>query len=245
MSKLRLSDSLIIMHGAGNVLKNPVKTMNENNSEITEEPIVQPETQVDPNETIRELEEQLAKEQEEKENYKQGMLKYKEQVKEEEPEWDESSKKFQAQTLSKVETLAGEKATKTVESFNEKAGIAKFQEAHPDVDMKEVLANYNPKNGKFSADSVVRDLERALVLHQYDSGTLSSEVTVAEEKGRKRGVAETKVADLNTVSKTTSKTAPQGNTLTDSELYLAKQMKVDPEKLAAEDMTKPAEIEIN
>lgn len=210
-----------------------------------EEPVVDTEPQVDPNETIRALEEQLAKEQEEKENYKQGMLKYKEQVKEEEPEWDDNSKKFQAQTISKAETLAAEKARTTVEEFNEKAGIAKFQEAHPDVDMKEVLANYNPKNGKFSADSVVRDLERAYVLHQYDTGKLSSEVKVAEEKGRKKGVAEAKVADLNTISTTSQKTVPQGSSLTESELHMAKMMKVDPEKLAAEDLTQPATIEIN
>lgn len=210
--------------------------------EIKSEETVNTEPQADPNERVRELEEQLAKEQEEKENYKQGMLKYKEQAKEE-PQWDEDSQKFQKQTLSKAEQLAEEKARKTVEEFNEKAGIARFQETHPDVDMKEVLANYNPKNGKFSADSVVRDLERALVLHQYDTGNLST--AKAEEKGRKKGMAEAKVADLNAISTTSQKTVPQGSSLTDSELQMAKMMKVNPEKLAAEDMTKPAEIEIN
>jgi len=219
--------------------------MNEENKSEDMFPTVEPTETPVVDDRIKELEEQLAKEQEEKENYKAGMLKYKEQVKEEEPEWDDNSKKFQAQTLSKVEKLTEEKAQQTVESFNEKAGIAKFQEAHPDVDMKEVLANYNPKNGKFSADSVVRDLERALVLHQYDSGTLSNETAKAEEKGKRKGIAEAKVADLNTVSKTTSKTVPQSSTLTDGELHIAKQMKVDTEKLAQEDMTQPATIEIN
>lgn len=202
------------------------------------------ETQVDPR--VKELEEQLAKEQEEKENYKQGMLKYKEQVKEEEPEteWNEDTKKFQKETLTKAERMAEEKAMKTVETFNEKAGIAKFKELHPDVEMKEVLANYNPKNGKFSAESVVRDLERALVLHQYDTGKLSTKEAEAEAKGKKKGAAESKVADLSAVSKTTSKATPQGAALTESEKYIAGRMKVDIEKLAEEDLSQPAQIDL-
>ena len=207
-----------------------------------EEMFPKEEQQVD--ERVRELEEQLAKEQEEKENYKQGMLKYKEQAKEE-PAWDEDSAKFQKQTLSKAEELAAERARLTVEEFNEKAGVAKFQEAHPGVDMKEVMANYNPKNGKFSAESVVRDLERAFVLHQYDSGKLSTEKEESFKDGKKKGAAEAKVADLNTVSTTSQKTVPQGSSLTDSELEMAKRMKVDPEKLAEEDLSVPATIEIN
>ena len=190
------------------------------------------------------LKEQLAKEQEEKENYKQMGLKYKEEAKEE-PVWDEDSQKFQKQTLSRAEQLAEEKARKTVEDFNEKAGIAKFQELHPDVVIKDVLANYQPKHGKYSADSVTRDLERAYVLHQYDSGKLSSEKEQSFEKGKKKGAAESKLADLNAVSTTSQKTAPQGKTLTDGEIQMAKRMKVDPEKLAEEDMSEPATIEIN
>lgn len=203
--------------------------------EIKSEEIL-PET-VEPKEEIqdpriKELEEQLAKEQEEKENYKQGLLKYKKEAKEEEPVWDDDSQKFQKQTLSRAEQLAEEKARKTVETFNEKAGIAKFQEKHPDADIKEVLANYQPKNGKFSADSVERDLERAFVLHQYDTGKLSTEESF--QKGKKKGAAETKIADLNAVSKTTSKTAPQGETVSEDAKEMAEQMHVDPEKLAGD-----------
>lgn len=215
--------------------------MEENKSEeVVEETTTE---EVDLTEKVKTLEEQLAKEQEEKENYKQGMLKYKEQAKEE-PIWDEDSQRFQKQTLTKAEQLAEEKARKTVEDFNEKAGIAKFREAHPDVDMKEVLANYNPKNGKFSAESVVRDLERAYVLHQYDSGKLTTEKEQSFKEGKKKGAAEAKIADLNTISTTSQKTVPQGSTLTEGELRLAKAMKVDPEKLAAEDLTQPATIEL-
>ena len=212
------------------------------NEEIKSEEVEQEAP--NPDDRIRELEEQLAQEQEEKENYKQGMLKYKDQAKEE-PMWDEDSTKFQKQTLSKAEQIADERSRKTVEDFNEKAGIAQFKDKHPDVDIKGVLANYSPKNGKYSADSVARDLERALVLHQYDTGSLPNETAKAEEKGRKKGAAETKLADLNTVSTTSQKTVPQGKALTDGELQMAKRMKVDPERLAEENLDEPAVIEIN
>lgn len=217
------------MHGAGNVLKNPVKTMEIENKEVEQEIL---ETPVEETETIESLKAQLAKEQEEKEHYKEMGLKYKKEAKEEEPQWDDDSEKFQKQTLSKAEELAAERARQTVEEFNEKAGIAKFQEAHPDVDMKEVLANYQPKNGKFSADSVARDLERALVLHQYDTGKLSTEESF--QKGKKKGAAEAKMADLNTISKFSQKPTPQGETVSETAKEMAGQMHVDPEKLAEE-----------
>lgn len=217
--------------------------MEENKSEeVVEETATE---EVDLTEKVKTLEEQLAKVEQEKENYKELGLKYKKEAKEEEePVWNEDTQLFQKQTLSKAEKMAEEKARQTVENFNEKAGIAKFKELHPDVDIKEILTNYQPKNGKYSAESVVRDLERAHVLHQWDTGKLSGKEAEAEAKGRKKGAAESKLADLNTVSGSPKRAAPEGKALTEGELRIAKMMKVDPQKLAEEDLDQPATIEI-
>ena len=164
-------------------------------------------------------------------------LKYKAEEKtlepEEYPDWDEQSKRFQKQTIDLAQKAAEVTTRQQVEKVNEKNAIAQFIEKNPeladDSKWQEVIKNYQPRS-KESVQDIMKDLGRAKVITEYESG------------GKKE--VKPDVSDMATVGKTTSKSTTEGKTLTQSELNLAKMMKVDPEKLAAEDMTKPAMIEI-
>lgn len=203
----------------------------------------------------------LKKVDEEKENYKKGMLKYKdlslkkkeekkeeETVEEEYPDWDEDSKKFQKQTLGEAEKLAEKKARAIIEESNEKSAIAKFIQDNPELSKEskwnEIIANYAPTHGKNTVDDVLMDLNRALVLHRYESGELDNMSKEAEAKGELRGKAEAQVLDKATVSDsdTTSKTVKGKINLSEGALALAKAMRVDPEKLAEEDDSSTATV---
>lgn len=192
--------------------------------------------------------EKFAKLESDKENYKKGLLKYKKftltpeekktEVKEEEyPDWDEASKKFQKQTLSEAEKKAEAKAKSIVEGYNEKAAISQFLEKNPDAQDKwdDIVSNYSSKNGKETIDSVIKDLQRAYVLTRYESGDIDKIQKEALEKGIKAGTAKAKIAELSSVSKTTSKTTQEGNSLSKSALEMAKKLRVDPKELAKED----------
>jgi hypothetical protein len=227
--------------------------------EKVEAPDTEVETEVEPEveESIDELKDRLKKAEEERENLSQAVTRLnkekkltpdkEKEVEEDYPEWDETSKKFQKQTLGQAEKVAEERAKKIVEGYNEKAAITNFLEKHPeaDKDWNEIITNYTPKNGKESIQDITKDLERALILHRYDKGEIETLEADAQKKGEKKGKAEAKLAELGSISKTTSKTVKEGNTLTESEIRMAKLMKVDLEKLAEEDMSKPATIEIN
>lgn len=184
------------------------------------------------------------KEKADKENYREMALKYKSDSKEktlepeeEYPDWDEQSKKFQKQTIELAQKQAEEVTLRQVEKVNEKNAIAQFIEKNPeladDAKWQKVVKNYQPRS-KESVQDIMKDLGKAYVLYQYDEGILGK----VEEK-------KPDVSDMTTVGKTTSKSGTEGKTLTKAELEFAKAMRVDPEKLAAEDMTKPATIEIN
>jgi len=223
-------DSLIIKHDAGaHVETKPVKIMEENKEQ---EDIISEEEKVEESEeTVDSLKEKLAKSEEEKENYKQGMLKYKEQSKDE-PVWDDDSKKFQKETLTKAEELAKQAAIKAIEAENEKTAISKFKEAYPDEDIKKVLTYYKPVSGKFNQESVYKDLEGALVLQKHYSGELAGEAAKAEQKGEKKGMAKAKIAELNTMSGSPKKPAPGGKEISDNARRIAEQMRLDPEEVA-------------
>lgn len=199
---------------------------------------------VEQTESPEELKARLAQLEKEREDYKNMALKYKSEAKEktleteeEYPDWDEQSKKFQKQTIELAQKTATEVTQKQVEKTNEKNAIASFIEKNPeladDKRWSEVVKHYQPRS-KDSVQDIVKDLRRAYVLYQDDMGLLVS-----------KGGAKPDVSDLGTVGKTTSKSATQGKTLTEGEKRIAKLMKVDPERLAEEDMTKPATIEIN
>lgn len=215
------------------------------------------ETTEVPVEDVETLKERLTKLEEEKENYKKGMLKYKdlslkktedktEEKEEEYPDWDETSKKFQKQTLTQAEKAAEKRALEIVGKYNEKAAIAQFTEKHPEVAERwdEIVANYNPKNGKESVQDIVKDLNRAYILTRYDKGEIDSLEADALKKGERKGKAEAQIADMSSVSKTTSKTTKGSDALSPGALKLAEKMRVDPKKLAQEDDSSTAEIKL-
>lgn len=203
----------------------------------------------------------LEKVESDKDNYKKGMLKYKdltldkkekkvEEKSEEEiyPDWDEDSKKFQQQTLSKVEERAKASAMGVIEKANEKSAIATFVKDNPELAegeaWSEVISNYNPRNGKETVQDITNDLEEALVITKYRSGKLSNSETEAEERGRKKGQAESQIADLSSISKTDSKTVKGESSISEGALEMASKMRVDPEDLAKEDDSLSAEIKL-
>jgi len=218
----------------------PEETNELKQEETTSTESAQPEEK---QESAEELAARLAKVEEEKENYKKMALKYKEEAKpktleaeEEYPDWDDQSKKFQKQTIEMAQKQAEEVTIRQTEKVNEKNAIASFIEKNPELSddkkWQEVVKNYQPRS-KESVQDILKDLGRAYVITKFERGELDKKEAKAD------------ISELGTVGKTTSKSATEGKTLTQSELRLAKMMKVDPEKLAAEDMTKPATIEIN
>lgn len=234
-------------------------------AENTEEKTTTEETKVEETqketetEDVDSLKERLKKSEDEKENYKKGMLKYKDlslkktedktedkDDEEEYPEWDESSKKFQKQTVKEAESKAEAKAQAIVESYNEKSAISQFVEKNPELadesKWSEIIANYTPTHGKGTPKDVLKDLNRALLLTRYDNGEIDKITAEAEQKGKSKGKAEAQLADKATVSKTTSKTVKEGNVLSPGAINLANKMRVDLKKLAEEDLSKPAEI---
>jgi hypothetical protein len=211
-------------------------------------------------ESVEELKARLAKVEEEKENYKQMGLKYKnltleksekeestegdDTEEEEYPDWDENSKKFQKQTLAQAEKLAEAKAQQAIHKANEKTAIGEFVKNHPEAAEKwnEVVSNYVPKAGKDSVQDILKDLDRAYVLTRYEKGELSNLENEAFKKGESKGKAESKLAELNSVSKTTAKTVKGEGGLSAGALKLAEKMRVSPDKLALEDDSLTAEI---
>lgn len=199
-------------------------------------------------EDVETLKERLKKVELEKENYKKGMFKYKdltltkkEEKKEEEyPDWDDASKKFQKQTESK----AVEAARSEIEKYHENTAIKQFTKKHPEVesDWQNLVANYNPNHSKSSVEDYERALEKAYINLRYDRGELTNLEAEAEKKGIKKGKAEAQIADMSSVSKTTSKTIKGSNALSQEALRLAEKMRVNPEKLALEDDSLTAEI---
>lgn len=160
------------------------------------------------------------------------------------PDWDENSKKFQEQTLSKVEKIAERKAQERIEKANEKAAIDRFVKENPTVDWNDIVSNYQPKHGRETVEDISKDLERAKVLARYERGELTNLEAEATKKGERKGKAEANLADLASVSKTTSKAGQSGSTLSQGAVELARRMRVDPKKLALEDDSSIATINI-
>jgi len=183
--------------------------------------------------------EKIQKLEEEKENYKKGMLKYKkhtlepekeeEETEEDYPDWDETSKKFQAQTLSQAEKVAERKVSEVIGKANEQSAISQFLESHPEAEGKwdDIVSNINLKEGKSSVGVILKALNKAYTLTRIEAG----EFDKVDNKE-----AKSKLADMSSVTKTTSKVATKGsNALSPGALNLADKMRVDPKKLAEED----------
>jgi len=192
----------------------------------------------------------LLKVEGEKENYKKGMLKYKrtldpvekqeEKTEVEYPDWDETSKKFQEQTEKKAEAIAERKASQIIEKQNEKVAINSFISNHTEYDdndkWTDLLSNYHPKNGKETPQDIEKDLERAHFVLRYERGEISELEAKAFKKGEQKGKTNSQIADLSSVSSTSHKSVDtKGSTLSERAIHLAKQMRVDPAKVAEED----------
>ena len=173
----------------------------------------------------------LQKLENDKENYKKGMLKYK--------KYSLTPEK----TEEKVSEVK-EEVLSVIGQTNEKTAISKFLADHPEAEDKwdDIVFNYSAKNGKETVDSVYKDLDRAYLLTRYESGDLNKLQEEASKKGEKAGVAKAKLAEMSSVSKTSSKTVPKGTTLSPGALNLASKMRVDAKKLAQEDDSLTAEI---
>ena len=208
---------------------------------VTED--IKPQAEAEEKELPDWAKEKMSRLEEERENYKQGMLKYKkhtlepdeateetEETKEEEyPDWDETSKKFQRQTLDEAQKIAREATQKELSKRYEKDAIDKFIETHPEAEGKwdDIVVNYNPKSGKDSVNSILKDLNKAYIITRYEDGEL-------EKINQKE--ANSQLANMSSVSKTTSKVADKGKpALSQGALKLADKMRVDPNKLAEED----------
>lgn len=143
----------------------------------------------------------LAKAEEERENYRKGLLIREEELKklksskeededeedngDKETEWDDNSKKFQEETLTKTAKVAEEAAVKALELRNDKTAQQEFRESHPEIDDEkwaQIVANYNPKNGKDSIRGIVKDLERAYVVYKFDAGETIDPVEIARQQ---------------------------------------------------------------
>lgn len=225
----------------------------------TEKEETQEVAETEPEESVESLKERLKKVEEEKENYKKGMLKAKgktleteskkeEEAEEDYPEWDENSKKFQEQTLSQAKKIAEEHSKTIIEKANEKSAIISFISKHPELGeddkWNEVISNYNPKNGKETVSDVEKDLERAYVLTRFERGELSQLEAETFKKGEQKGKAEAQISDLASVSKTTSKTIKGEPNVSQGAIQLAQKMRVDTKKLAEEDDSLTAEIQL-
>jgi hypothetical protein len=115
--------------------------------------------------TVDSLKARLAKAEEERENYKTGLLALKKKgTGEGEGETEEVD----------VKAVAENAATGVIEKNNEKTAIAQFTEKYPALKEPSVWAkvveNYNSKAGKGSVDAVKQDLEAALILAKHYGG---------------------------------------------------------------------------
>lgn len=182
-------------------------------------------------ETVESLKARLAKAEEERENYKKGMLKYKSKTKGEVVDEDEDEDEE-----VDVKGVATQAATQVIEKANEKSAIAQFTNKYPALkDPKawnEVLLNYNPKNGKGSVDDIQKDLEAALMLAKHYGGG-----KVAEKEISLNEYASVSRAGSNAYH-------DEGSTVKESTLSMAREFKHDPEKVKNESDYLTAEIQL-
>jgi len=211
-------------------------------------------------ETLESVKEQLRKTEEERENYKQGLLNRENELKtlkgkekeveevvvenkEEESQWDDASQKFQDETLSKSQKFAKEAAMKVLEKKNDSSAQAEFRENHPEItDEKwiEIVANYNPKNGKDSIKAVIKDLERAYVIYKFDNG----ETIDPQEINRQQALEKNKELNISHGSTGSGKFEEKKNSVTEVQRYMASRGGISVESLEKEDDTLRAEIKI-
>lgn len=204
---------------------------------------------------LAELEAAKVKAETDRDNYRQGMLTREEELKKlkeanddtvnddnTEVEWDDNSRRFQQETLSKTEKVAAEAALKALEQRYDKTAQQEFRESHPEIDdakWEEIVANYNPKSGKDSVKGIIKDLERAYVVYKFDAGETIDPAEIA------RTQAENRNKDLNVThgaSSGSGKAEEEKGGVSDGAKELAKRFGISEEKLAQEDDSRQATI---
>jgi hypothetical protein len=137
---------------------------------------------------------------------------------------------------------------KIIEKSNERTAISGFIKENPELSdgkkWNELISNYNARNGKETVQDILDDLEEAYVITKYRNGELSEAEKKAEKRGENRGRAESHVADMSSVSKTSTKKVKGKDSLSKSVLEMADKMRVDPKDLAEEDDSLMAEIKL-
>lgn len=190
--------------------------MNEEQNVQQEEQANQEEIQND-EPTAEELKAQLQKLTEERDNYKKGLLLAKKRTlsleednhegkkedtpkEDDESEWDEDSKKFQKETLTKAEQIAKEAVEKQLSAQNEQRAINKFLENNPeasdDETWKEIVRNYRGNNGKTTVKSIMEDLDDAYTVVLKRTGKLQERFEKAKREGEQEGIIAAKKAEL-------------------------------------------------
>ena len=182
----------------------------DNNSEATGSGNAQPgeslgeELSLEPKgeETVESLKARLAKAEEERENYKRGMLKYKAENAKKDDEEEEDDSKGDKDNVD-VAGIATQAATQTIEKANERQAINRFTNRYPalkDPDTwKKVIENYVPRAGKLTVESIESDLEAALILAKHYGGGKVAEKEVSLSKYATVSVAGS-IADRDPVS---------------------------------------------
>lgn len=189
-----------------------------------------------------------------RDNYRQGMLTRDEELKKlketkddtkdntDETEWDDNSRRFQEETLSKTEKVAAQAALKALEQRNDKTAQQEFRESHPEIDdekWEQVVANYNAKSGKDSIRGIIKDLERAYVVYKFDKGETIDPVEIARTQG------ENKNKEMNVTHGTSSgsgKVEEEKGGVSDGAKELGRRFGISEEQLAQEDDSRRATI---
>ena len=138
-------------------------------------------------ETVESLKARLAKAEEERNNYKTGLLKLKKSQKEgsDEDGVDDEDIEDKKDDID-VQSVATNAALGVIEKSNEKTAISEFTQKYPalkdPVMWRKVIENYNPKSGKGSSRDILEDLEAALILAKYYGGGKIAEKEITLNK---------------------------------------------------------------
>jgi hypothetical protein len=207
-------------------------------------------------ETLESLKERLKKAEEERDNYKKGMLSAKKQMrslKKEEPKsdeeeddedkWDEDSKAFRRETIQKAE----EAVLRKLHENNENKAKKQFLEANPELaeddDLwKDVVERYAPTS-KDDVDDIVEALDDAYTLVLKKRGKLQERIEKARQEGERKGLARAATANLASITGRGGSSGRNKNKgISDAAKRMASKMKVDMRQLEQEDDSSTAEI---
>ena len=130
----------------------------------------------------------------------------------EETVWDDTTRKFQEETIFKAEKRAlevAQKASQTMlEQKNEQKAIGQFIDSHPeyssDDNWKELISNLPSNINKDEPENVVKALIKAHINRKIDRGEFSEADLAGIKEAEKRGMAKANISNMSTVSKTSS-----------------------------------------